>query len=122
MIMMLNFPTLIIDSSLYSTSNHVNDLLSFLVSFNLQQLTPEHLGHGVLDSLEEGTDDEVHEDAINCDILVLNTNGQVRVEHDGKIDTHKITDAIEANLGLLLSLNSNQLLKYHVLYNLKQKL
>ena len=100
MIIMLNFPTLITDSSLYSTSNHVNDLLSFHASFNLQQLIFEHLAHDVLDSLEEGTDDEVHRDAINSDILVLKTNGQVRVEHDYKIDTHKITDAIEANLGL----------------------
>ena len=91
-----------IDSSLNSTSNHVNDLLSFLVFFNLQQLTPEHLGHGVLDSLEEGTDDEVHEDAINCDILVLKQMDKLRVEHDDEKDTHKITDAIEANLGLLV--------------------
>ena len=44
----------------------------------------------------------MHRDAINSDILVLRTNGQVRVEHDDEIDTHKITDAIEANLGLLV--------------------
>ena len=42
----------------------------------------------------------MHRDATNSDILVLETNGQVRVEHDYKFDTHKITDAIEANLGL----------------------
>ena len=100
--MLNNFPTLNTDSSLHSTSNHVNDLLSFLVSFNLQQLIPEHLGHGVLDSLEEGTDDDLHRDAINSDILVLDTNRQVRVEHDDEKDTYKITDSIEANLGLLV--------------------
>ena len=49
----------------------------------------------------------MHRDAINSDILVLNTNGQVRVEHVEEIDTHKITDAIEANLGLWLSFNFN---------------
>ena len=27
---------------------------------------------------------------------------KLRVEHDEEIDTHKITDAIEANLGLLV--------------------
>ena len=100
MIIMLNFPTLITDSSLHSTSNHVNDLLSFHACFNLQQLVLWHLGHDVFECLEEGTDDEVHRDAINSDILVLETNGQVRVEHDDRVDTHKITDAIEANLGL----------------------
>ena len=100
MIIMLNFPTLITDSSLYSTSNHVNDLLSLNVFVNLQQLILEHLGHDAFESLEEGTDDDVHRDATNSDILVLETNGQVRVEHDYKFDTHKITDAIEANLGL----------------------
>ena len=99
MIIMPNFPTLIIDSFLYSTSNHVNDLLSLNAFLNLLQLL-EHLGHDVFESLEEGTDDDLHRDAINSDILVLETNGQVRVEHDGKIDTHKITDAIKANLGL----------------------
>ena len=100
MIIMLNFPTLITDSSLYSTSNHVNDLLSLNVFVNLQQLILEHLGHDAFDSLEEGSGDEVHSDAIDSDILVLETNGQVRVEHDDEFDTHKITDAIEANLGL----------------------
>ena len=55
MIIMLNFPTLITDSSLYSTSNHVNDLLSLNVFVNLQQLILEHLGHDAFDSLEEGT-------------------------------------------------------------------
>ena len=44
----------------------------------------------------------MHRDAINSDILVLNTNRQVRVEYDDEKDTHKITDAIEANLGLLV--------------------
>ena len=49
----------------------------------------------------------MHRDAINSDILVLKTNGQGRVEHDGEIDTHKITDTIEANLGLVVEfLNS----------------
>ena len=63
---------------------------------------PEHLGHDAFDSLEEESGDEVHRDAINSDILVLETNGQVRVEHDDVIDTYKITDAIEANLGLIV--------------------
>ena len=44
----------------------------------------------------------MHRDAINSDILVLETNGQVRVEHDDVINTYKITDAIEANLGLIV--------------------
>ena len=44
----------------------------------------------------------MHEDAINCDILVLKQMDKLRVEHDEEIDTHKITDAIEANLGLLV--------------------
>ena len=35
--MLNNFPTLNTDSSLHSTSNHVNDLLSFHAFFNLQQ-------------------------------------------------------------------------------------
>ena len=100
MIIRLNFPTLIIDSFLHSTSNRVNDLLSLNAFFNLLQLILEHLGHDAFESLEEGTDDDVHRDATNSDILVLETNGQVRVEHDYKFDTHKITDAIEANLGL----------------------
>ena len=81
MIIMPNFPTLITDSFLYSTSNHVNDLLSLNVFVNLLQLL-EHLDHDAFESLEEGTDDEVHGDAINSDILVLDTNRQVRVEHD----------------------------------------
>ena len=100
MIIMLNFPTLITDSSLYSTSNHVNDLLSLNVFVNLQQLILEHLGHDAFESLEEGTDDDVHRDATNSDILVLKQRDKLRVEHDEDIDTHKITDAIEANLGL----------------------
>ena len=102
MIIRLNFPTLIIDSFLHSTSNRVNDLPSLNAFFNLLQLILEHLGHDAFDSLEEGSGDEVHSDAINSDILVLETNGQVRVEHDGEMDTHKITDAIEANLGLVV--------------------
>ena len=44
----------------------------------------------------------MHRDAINSDILVLDTNRQVRVEHDDVINTYKITDAIEANLGLIV--------------------
>ena len=99
MIIMPNFPTLIIDSFLYSTSNHVNDLLSLNAFLNLLQLL-EHLGHDVFESLEEGTDDDLHRDAINSDILVLKQMDKLRVEHDEEIDTHKITDAIEANLGL----------------------
>ena len=100
MINMLNFPTLIIDSFLHSTSNLVNDLLSLNAFVGLQQLIFEHLAHDVPDSLEEGTGDEVHGDAINSDILVLKQMDKLRVEHDEEIDTHKITDAIEANLGL----------------------
>ena len=100
MIIRLNFPTLINDSFLHSTSNRVNDLLSLNAFFNLLQLILEHLGHDAFDSLEEGSGDEVHRDAINSDILVLKKRDKLRVEHDEDIDTHKITDAIEANLGL----------------------
>ena len=39
MIIRLNFPTLITDSFLYSTSNHVNDLLSLNAFFNLFSLS-----------------------------------------------------------------------------------
>ena len=102
MIIKLNFPTLFTDSFLHSTSNHVNDLLSLNAFFNLLQLILKHLGHDAFGSLEERTGDEVHGDAINSDILVLETNGQVRVEHDDVINTYKITDAIEANLGLIV--------------------
>ena len=39
-------------------------------------------------------------DVINSNILVLKQMDKLRVEHDEEIDTRKITDAIEANLGL----------------------
>ena len=99
-IIKLNFPTVITDSFLHSTSNHVNDLLSSNAFFNLHIL--EHIGHDAIESLEEGTGDEVHGDAINSDILVLEQMDKLRVEHDDVIDTYKITDAIEANLGLIV--------------------
>ena len=41
-------------------------------------------------------------DVINSNILVRKQMDKLRVEHDEEIDAHKITDAIEANLGLLV--------------------
>ena len=44
----------------------------------------------------------MHRDAINSDILVLEQMDKLRVEHDDVFNTYKITDAIEANLGLIV--------------------
>ena len=73
-------------------------LLVVLVSLDLPAL--QHLGLDVLGSLEEAAgDDNEHSKALNSNVLVLNTKGQVRVEHEASEYTHKITEATTANLG-----------------------
>ena len=70
MIIMLNFPTLLIDNAFVK----------------LQQRIPKPLGHDAFDSLKQGTDNVVRRGAINSDIFVLHTNKQVGMDYDGEID------------------------------------
>ena len=66
---------------------HKLPLLVIVVELHL---LARHLGHDVSLEVEAGDDNE-HSETFNSNILVLNTRGQVRVEHETVDDTHKFT-------------------------------